>query len=104
MIMFVKIWILSLRELEKLVLRAKENDAVGEVLSKEEILEIEPNITKDVLKALYAPSAGIINPFELVVALMENTIDNGVKLKLNDEVIDIKRNELGYEVITKNQS
>lgn len=33
---------------------------------------------------------------------MENAIDNGVKLKLNEEVIDLKEIPNGIKVITKN--
>src|SRR5690554_2272278 len=77
----------EIKVLEKLIKRAKENEVEVRLIKKEKLHQIEPNITKDALMALYAPSAGIINPFELVIALMENSIDNGVELKLNEEVI-----------------
>ena len=47
----------------------------------------EPTITDKVIKGLLAPTCGIINPFELVVAAMENAMDNGVELNLLEEVI-----------------
>lgn len=90
----------EVKELENLVKRAKDNHVEVEVLEKDEIIEIEPNITKNVIKALYAKSAGIINPFELVIALTENAMDNGVNLHLDEEVIDIKKNDDGYLVTT----
>lgn len=90
----------EVNELEKLVARANENKVKVHVLSQEELFAIEPNVTPNALKALYAPSAGIINPFELCVALMENAMDNGVNLHLNEEVIDILKTNQGYQIIT----
>src|SRR5690554_6872878 len=90
----------EIKVLEKLQIRAKEYNVEVRLINKEELHQIEPNITKDALMALYAPSAGIINPFELVIALMENAVDNGVKLRLNEEVVDIKRNDNVFAVIT----
>ncbi len=77
--------------LEELVLRAKLNNVDVKMLNYDELKQIEPSITNQVIKGLLAPSCGIINPFELVVALMENAIDNGVELKLSEEVISIAR-------------
>lgn len=86
--------------LEKLLVNGKENGANVRIVLQDELREMEPFITKKATKALYAVDAGIINPFELVVALMENAIDNGVKLHLNEEVIDIKKDNDLYLVKT----
>lgn len=56
-------------------------------------LEIEPKlidagITKP-LEALWLPSMGVIEPYEVVVALAENAADNGVKFIFNCTVADI---------------
>ncbi|WP_053955371.1 NAD(P)/FAD-dependent oxidoreductase [Inediibacterium massiliense] len=68
------------------------------LLSKEEVLNMEPNINQDIKGALYAPTAGIVSPWELAVALAENAMDNGVELKLNSEVTDINKIDDGYEI------
>lgn len=86
--------------LDDLYERAKLNNVEVRLLSQEELFKMEPNITKKALKGLYAPTAGIINPFELNVALMENAMDNGVELSLNDEVLDIHYCNSAYEVYT----
>ena len=65
---------------------------------------MEPNITSKARCALFAPTAGIINPFELVVALMENAIDNGVKLHLSEEVTSIERIDDHFKVNTNKAS
>jgi len=82
--------------------RAKENGVEVKLLNKEETREVEPFISDSVIGSLYAPTAGIINPFELTVALMENAMDNGVELKLNEEVVDINKVDNHYIVITNN--
>ena len=65
------------------------------ILNKEEVLEMEPNITDDVYAALYAPTAGIVCPFELNIALAENAYMNGVEFKFDTEVKDIKKFKAG---------
>lgn len=87
--------------LEKLCENGKENGVDVKIIDKEELFRIEPFVTKKALKALYAIDAGIVNPFELVVALMENAIDNGVQLHLNEKVLNIEHKEK-YYVYTSN--
>lgn len=86
-----------LKELQK---RGKENGVDCVILNKEEVLKLEPLISNEVVGALQAPTAGIINPFELCAHLMENACDNGVRIKLNEEVIGIEKNQECYKVIT----
>lgn len=76
-------------KLYKLQELGKKNGVETEILTQEELFKIEPFVTKKAVGALLAKSAGIVNPFELCVALMENAIDNGVKLNLNEEVVEI---------------
>ena len=69
------------------------------ILDREEVLGMEPNITDDVYAALYAPSAGIVCPFGMNIALAENACTNGVEFRFNTEVLDIRK-ENGYEIHT----
>lgn len=39
------------------------------ILDREEVLKMEPNVADDVYAALYAPTAGIVCPFSLNIAL-----------------------------------
>lgn len=83
--------------------RGKENGVRGiRILSKEEALEIEPDLNTEVFGALYAPTAAIINPWGLCIALAENAVLNGAKLKLNTEVKGISRKD-GYYLIETNR-
>ena len=82
--------------------RANENKVETKILSSDEVLKLEPQLNKDIKGALFAPTCGIVNPFELTVALMENAMDNGVELLLNHEVNNIKINENSVSVFCKN--
>lgn len=87
-------------KLAELLENGKENGVDVRIVEQDELRKMEPFITKKATRALYAKDAGIINPFELVVALMENAIDNGVELHLEEEVIDIKKADKGFLVKT----
>jgi len=68
-------------------------------VDKEEILAIEPHVTKDVITGLYATNHIIdIFPPEVVMALAENATQNGVKILLNAGVSGISM-EGGRQVV-----
>ncbi len=66
------------------------------IIEPDEIHRLEPNITDDVVAALYAPTGGIVCPFNLTIALAENAVQNGVEFCLNTKVTDILKTENGY--------
>ena len=70
------------------------------ILSGEEVRLIEPNISDDVICALYAPSAGIICPFRLNIALAECAEQNGVEFRFNTLVKDISSSDEGFTLNT----
>ena len=89
------------KEIEKLLERGRQNKISGiKIIEKDELEKKEPNINKDAVAALFSPTAGIVGPWEMTIALMENAVDNGVKLDLNTKVLDIKKIQGGYRVIT----
>lgn len=61
-----------------------------EYLSKEELLEREPELNREVKGGLFIPRESIIDPFIHVQALAENANENGVEFLLNTEVTDIR--------------
>lgn len=80
----------DVNELLKFKSMGEENGVPGlKILSREEIREIEPALSKEIIAALYAPSAGVVNPYELVYLLAQNAIKNGVEIKTGEEVISI---------------
>ena len=51
------------------------------ILSREETLAMEPNLSEKVCGALWAPSAAIVNPWEYALAMTEVAVRNGVELR-----------------------
>lgn len=70
------------------------------ILSKGEILKLEPKISTDAIGGLYVPNTGIIGPWELTIALVENAVQNSVTLKLDSKVEDIKKIGTNFEIET----
>ena len=73
------------------------------LLTGDEVRAMEPNVTDEVVAALYAPTGGIVCPFGLTIALAENACDNGVEFKFLTEVTQIARLEGGFELSVKDQ-
>ncbi len=70
------------------------------ILEREELKQLEPNISDNTVAALYAPTGAIVCPFGLTIALAENAAANGVEFRLNTEVESIERTESGYRLTT----
>ncbi len=64
-----------------------------EIISAEKLRELEPEISDEVVSALYCPDAGRIIPYEYGIALWENAVDNGVELRLECGVFDVSYDE-----------
>lgn len=87
--------------LEELYERGTKNGVPGlRVLDKEEARKKEPNIP-NIEGALYAPTEGVISPYEAAIALAENATDNGVDICLDEEVTSIENGNKGFEITTK---
>ena len=77
----------EMKHLEVLLERGKANGVPEiSILSKEELLAKEPNLSPDSFGALYAPTAGIVCPYELTIAAAECAVSNGVEFIRNCEV------------------
>ena len=68
------------------------------IVEQQELRTMEPNINEVAVAALYAPSACIVNPWELAIAYGETAVKNGVQVKLNQQVMAIKKQDNYYEV------
>ena len=49
--------------------------------------------------ALYAPTGGIVCPFNLTIALAENAYTNGIKFLLDTKVDNITPASEGYDIL-----
>lgn len=71
---------------------AKKNGVPYEMIDGDKVIEMEPLAAKAEVKpyaALYIPTMGNVDPWEVAIALAENAVDNGVKVILDCMVIDI---------------
>lgn len=94
------------KELEKIYENAlavgHEEDDI-EMIDKSKIKSLEPNINDEVETAFYCHSVGVASPYEMVVALAENAVKNGVELILSSEVTNINNKNEYFEIITDKQ-
>lgn len=91
----------DINKLEELRQRGIKNGVEGlEIINRPRLLEMEPNISDEAVAALYAPSAGIICPFELNIAMAENAAANGAEFIFDCEVLSINKKEGFYELET----
>ena len=73
--------------LSELLERGNTNGVPGlEIYGKEKLKKAEPNISDDAKAALWAPTAGIVCPYELTIAAAENAVVNGTDFIRNFEV------------------
>lgn len=87
--------------LKALYEKGVENGVPGlSIISGDEVRVMEKNITDTVVAALYAPTGGIVCPFNLTIALAENAFENGVEFQFLTTVKDIKKIEGGYDLET----
>lgn len=85
--------------IESLYRRGVANGVKGlEVIGADRLRELEPNISKNAVAALWAPTGSIVCPYELTIAAIGNAMDNGADLRLNFAVSAIEDNGDRYTV------
>lgn len=70
------------------------------LISGEEAREREPMLTENVTMALYSPTTGTVNPWELGIAALENAVYHGCTPLLQTALRGIRRGGLGYVLET----
>lgn len=91
----------DINQLEILKIRGINNGLKKiQIIGQQKLYELEPSINKDAIAALWTPTAGIINPYELNVALMEISQLNGAKYYFEFCVSDIKKSNNDFFEIT----
>lgn len=60
--------------------------------------ELCPTLAPEVVCALYAPTAGIVCPYELTLAFAENAAHNGVKFTFNAELTALEKAADGWRL------
>lgn len=90
--------------IERLVARGIENGVEGvRLIEADELRVIESNISEKALCALYAPTGGIVCPYELCIASIGNAMDNGTSLFCDFEVKNIEKQGENYIISSPNE-
>ena len=89
----------EIQTLHELKERGEKNGVKSlEIISQQRLREMEKNIADEALSALYAPTGGIVCPYELTIASIGNAMDNGAKLLTDFAVSSIEKIDGGYAV------
>ncbi len=73
---------------------AKTNGVPAELVNGKRAAEIEPGLVRNglagkVKQALWMPTMGLVEPYQVAVALAENAAENGVRFRFNCTVADV---------------
>lgn len=92
----------AVSKLERKLKNGIKNRVPGlRLLSGAEAEAMEPMLKPGVSAALYAPSTGTVNPWQLGIAAFENALQNGAQAVLNTQVLGIRKTENGYALETE---
>ena len=93
----------DIEDLKSLYNKGKKNGVKDlSIISGDEARKIEPNLSKEVVAVLYAPTGGIVCPFGLTIAMAENAYENGVRFLMNTTVENVQKLKKGYCLKTSN--
>ena len=76
---------------EQLVETAPEKDLEVISLTRDQVLDLEPAVSSDVLAGVLAPAGGLLYSFELTIALFENAVQNGVRFRFDTQVVGARQ-------------
>jgi glycerol-3-phosphate dehydrogenase len=89
------------KSIEELLEKGNKNGAPDlKIISGEELFRLEPNLSREVVCALYAPSAGIVSPWDLALVQAECAVQGGAMVELDCEVKAIKKENDAFVVTT----
>jgi glycerol-3-phosphate dehydrogenase len=57
--------------------------------SREQVRRAQPNLSREVIAAVWAPTAGVVNPYEAVLLIADNAARNGVEIATEQPVVAI---------------
>lgn len=93
-------------EIERLY-KLKENGEKNgvenlEIIESARLHEMEPNVSQKAAAALYAPSGGIVCPYDLTISMAESAYVNGVEFRFDTCVESIKKENGMWHLNTNN--
>ncbi len=89
----------DIKTLHDLLERGVKNGVSGlEIIDREKLVELEPNVSDNAIGALWAKTGGIVCPYELTIASIGNAMDNGAELLLDFNVERIEKGDFGFQI------
>ena len=89
-------------KIETLKMQCEDRNIPYKILTGNQLRKEEPNLSDEITLGLSLPTTGIVTPWQVCIAAMEEAILNGTQLHLNQEVQQIEKNETGFIVKTQN--
>lgn len=86
--------------LEALAKKAEANGVEVRILDREQTLKIEPNVADRIAYSLYAPSAGVVSPYQMAIGYADRAVTNGAKIILEAPVTAICKRDGDYILST----
>lgn len=91
----------DIKRLEKIKVDAEQLGVPGlKIVNQAWLRKHEPNLSRDVLAALYAPTAGIVSPYRLTYDMAENAARNGVEIVTPAQVTAIEKLKDTFKIIS----
>lgn len=90
----------QLEGLEILKEKAEANGVPVEIWNREKTVALEPNVADDIEFSLYAPTAGVVSPYQLCIAYADRAVLNGAEVLLECESQSIEKENGEYIVKT----
>ncbi len=76
--------------LEVLREQGEENGVPGLAIhGRDQVLAREPHVSPEVVAGLWSPTVGVVEPWQVAIAAVENALANGLHLHVNEEVTGI---------------
>ena len=76
--------------------RGEKNGVAGlEIVGREKLLQMEPNLNPVVQAALSVPTGAIVSPYEMAFALADHAALNGVRFCFNENVTSVSKDPDG---------
>lgn len=91
----------ELDTLQSLYQQAQTRHIPSRLLSRDEALSLEPNLSDHVIQVLDLPSTAIVSPWEVSVAAVEDAMNHGVDLFLNNQVQKIDQKHDHFVITTQ---
>lgn len=89
----------DLPKLKELLERGAANGVPGlEIIGRDRLRAMEPNISEEATHSLWAPTAAITCPYGITIAAAENAVTNGVDFYFNFKVSSASRDGEGFAV------